>query len=209
MCPTTCPFVVKIRGCYRSSCPWPASSQAYDAKEPTLGTLCKSSTKNFHIFLWPGDWWDKLFKKFVFFLGRKPTLRWLIVQPVNSQSIFRSGYAALIIGILSEPMPLEIALTYPAEAPIDSANAPWLIFLCFKYAFNLSRTDIIWYNYSESIFYKYFYAEKLLNYIIILYICIVEFTYTAKVNRSTPQNNVKIYKKDWNNQIRKGEIVRQ
>ena len=41
------------------------------------------------------------------------------------------------------------------------------------------------------------------------YICIVELNYTAKVNRSTPQNNVKIYKKDWNNQIRKGEIVRQ
>nr|DAK03419.1 MAG TPA: hypothetical protein [Caudoviricetes sp.] len=42
-----------------------------------------------------------------------------------------------------------------------------------------------------------------------VYICIVELNYTAKVKSSTPQNNVKIYKKDWNNQIRKGEIVCQ
>nr|DAI72917.1 MAG TPA: hypothetical protein [Caudoviricetes sp.] len=48
--PTTCPFVVKIRGCCRFSCPWPASSQAYDAKERTIGTLCNSLTKNFQIF---------------------------------------------------------------------------------------------------------------------------------------------------------------
>ena len=29
-----------------------------------------------------------------------------------------------------------------------------------------------------------------------VYICIVELNYTAKVKSSTPQNNVKIYKKD-------------